>query len=442
MEDSNILIKNGIILNPKSDGSVEYKKSSILIENERINLIADEIEDSNASKIIDATGKIIMPGLINTHCHIPMTLFRSLADDLELDSWLNNHIWPMEANLNSEYTYNGALLGALEMIKSGTTTFSDMYFYMGDVARAIDKAGIRAVLSYGMIDFGDAEKRENEFKENISLIKDYNNTSEGRVTTMFGPHSIYTTSPELIERVRHEADKYHVGIHIHMNETQKEINDSIELHGKRPFEYLDDLGFLSSDVVAAHCVWLSDNEIKLIKENDVKVSHNPCSNAKLSSGIAPISKLLYNGICVSIGTDGASSNNNLDMFEEMKFASLLQKVSTLNPKALTAEETVSAATINGAKALGLDEDIGSIEVGKKADIILVDTNRPNFTPLGNSLCANIVYSANGDNVDTTICNGKILMENRRLTTLDEDSVLANARQSIDEMVQLKESSQE
>ncbi|MCI6929647.1 MAG: amidohydrolase family protein, partial [Methanobrevibacter boviskoreani] len=201
METNNILIKNGTILNPKSNGEVEYGKSSILIENDRINLIEDDIEDGNAEKVIDADGKIVMPGLINTHCHIPMTLFRSLADDLELDSWLNDHIWPMEANLNSEYTYNGALLGALEMIKSGTTTFSDMYFYMGDVARAIDKAGIRAVLSYGMIDFGDGEKRENEFRENIDLIKNYNNTSDGRITTMFGPHSIYTTSPELIKRV-------------------------------------------------------------------------------------------------------------------------------------------------------------------------------------------------------------------------------------------------
>ena len=442
METNNILIKNGTILNPKSNGEVDYGKSSILIENDRISLIEDDIEDGNAEKVIDADGKIMMPGLINTHCHIPMTLFRSLADDLELDSWLNDHIWPMEANLNSEYTYNGALLGALEMIKSGTTTFSDMYFYMGDVARAIDKAGIRAVLSYGMIDFGDGEKRENEFRENIDLIKNYNNTSDGRITTMFGPHSIYTTSPELIKRVRSEANKYNVGIHIHMNETQKEIKDSIELNGMRPFEYLDDLGFLSSDVVAAHCVWLSDNEISLIKENDVKVSHNPCSNAKLASGIAPVSKLLENDICVSIGTDGASSNNNLDMFEEMKFAALLQKVSTLDPEVLSAEQTVAAATINGARALGLDKDIGSIEEGKKADIILVDTNRPNFTPLGNSLCANIVYSANGDNVDTTICNGQILMENRKLNTLDELSILENAKQSINEMIELKENSEE
>ena len=201
METSNILIKNGTILNPKLNGEVEYSKSSVLIENNKISEISDNIEDSNAEKIIDAKDKIIMPGLINTHTHLPMTLFRSLADDLELDSWLNDYIWPMEANLNSDYSYAGAMLGAIEMIKSGTTTFTDMYFYMGDVARAVKESGIRGVLSYGMIDFGDAEKRENEFKSNIKLIKDFNNYADGRVTTMFGPHSVYTTSPELIERV-------------------------------------------------------------------------------------------------------------------------------------------------------------------------------------------------------------------------------------------------
>ncbi len=436
METTNILIKNSIILNPKSTGKVDEYKSSLLIENNKISLISDNIEDSNADYIIDGEGKILMPGLVNTHSHIPMTLFRSFADDLNLDTWLNEYIWPMESHLNSEYTYNGTMLGAIEMIKSGTTTFSDMYFYMGDVAKAIDKAGIRGVLSYGMIDFGDEEKRENEFKENISLIKNHHNTCDGRITTMFGPHSIYTTSPELLSRVRKEANKYNVGIHIHMNETQKEIDDCKQLRGIRPFEYLDDLGILSDDIVAAHCVWLSDAEIDLIKKYNIKVSHNPCSNAKLASGIAPISKLLDNNICVSIGTDGASSNNNLDMFEEMKFTALLQKANTLNPEVLSAERTLSLATVNGANALGLD-NIGSIEVGKLADIILIDTNKPNFTPLNSTLSSNIVYSANGFNVDSTIVNGEILMENRKLTNLDEKEIFKNAQETIEEMIKLK-----
>ena len=362
-----------------------------------------------------------------------MTLFRGLADDLSLDSWLNDHIWPMEANLNGEYCYIGALLGAVELIKSGTTTFSDMYFYMEDVARAVDEAGIRAVLSYGMIDFGDAERRENEIKENLALFENCNGMADGRIKVFFGPHSPYTASKDLLIKVRQLADEYNIGIHIHVSETQKEINDSLDEKGKRPFEFLDEIGFLGPDVVAAHSVWLSDEEIEIIKKNNVKISHNPCSNMKLASGIAPVSKLLENGICVSIGTDGASSNNNLDLIEEMKTASLLQKVDTLNPKVLTSDETLAIGTINGAEALGLDSEIGTIEVGKKADIILIDTNCANMVPDSSQPSSNIIYSANGSNVDTTICNGKILMENKKLTVLDEQEVYKKAREAIDKL---------
>ena len=375
----------------------------------------------------------MLPGLVNTHTHLSMTLFRGLADDLSLDSWLNDHIWPMEANLNGDYCYIGALLGAVELIKSGTTTFSDMYFYMEDVARAVEDAGIRAVLSYGMIDFGIEEKREAEIKENMALFNACNGMADGRIKVFFGPHSPYTASEELLVKVRELADENGIGIHIHVSETQKEINDSLDERGLRPFEYLEKIGFLGPDVVAAHCVWLSDNEIEIIKKHGVKVSHNPCSNMKLASGIAPVFKLIENGICVSIGTDGASSNNNLDLIEELKTASLLQKVSTLDPKVLDSEESIRMATIKGAEALGLDDEIGTIEVGKKADIILIDTAAANMTPDSSSLSSNVVYSANGSNVDTTICNGKILMENKKLTTLDEEEIYAKARQAIKEL---------
>ena len=430
MSDNTILIKNAFILSPNEN----FKgKKSLLIKNDLIAEISDEIDESNADKIIDATGKILLPGLINTHTHLSMTLFRGLADDLSLDSWLNDHIWPMEANLNGDYCYIGALLGAVELIKSGTTTFSDMYFYMEDVARAVDEAGIRAVLSYGMIDFGDAEKRENEIKENLTLFNSCNGMADGRIKVFFGPHSPYTASEELLIKVRELADEYNMGIHIHVSETQKEINDISEEKGLRPFEYLDKIGFLGPDVVAAHSVWLSDNEIEIIKKNNVKVSHNPCSNMKLASGIAPVSKLIENDICVSIGTDGASSNNNLDLIEELKTASLLQKVSTLDPKVLTSDEAIAMGTIKGAEALGLDDEIGSIEVGKKADIILIDTNSANMVPDSSSLSSNVIYSANGSNVDTTICNGKILMENKKLTVLDEQEIYDKARQAIKEL---------
>jgi 5-methylthioadenosine/S-adenosylhomocysteine deaminase len=428
--NNTILIKNALILNPNN---FENKKQSLLIKDDLIAEISDEIDDSNADKIIDAEGKILLPGLINTHTHLSMTLFRGLADDLSLDSWLNDHIWPMEANLNGDYCYIGALLGAVELIKSGTTTFSDMYFYMEDVARAVDDAGIRAVLSYGMIDFGDAERREAEIKENMALYDACNGMADGRIKVFFGPHSPYTASEELLVKVRELADEHNIGIHIHVSETQKEINDSLDERGIRPFEYLEKIGFLGPDVVAAHCVWLSDEEIEIIKKHGVKVSHNPCSNMKLASGVSPVSKLIENDICVSIGTDGASSNNNLDLIEELKTASLLQKVSTLDPKVLTSDEAIEMATIKGAEALGLGDEIGSIEVGKKADIILIDTNSANMVPDSSSLSSNVIYSANGSNVDTTICNGKILMENKKLTTLDEDEIYAKAKQAIKEL---------
>ena len=359
MNDNTILIKNAFILSPNTNFE---GKQSLLIKDDVISEIAPQIDESDVDKVIDATGKILLPGLINTHTHLSMTLFRGLADDLSLDSWLNDHIWPMEANLNGDYCYIGALLGAVELIKSGTTTFSDMYFYMEDVARAVDEAGIRAVLSYGMIDFGDEEKRKNEIRENLTLFENCNGMADGRIKVFFGPHSPYTASEELLIKVRELADKYGMGIHIHVSETQKEINDVSEEKGLRPFEYLDKIGLLGPDVVAAHSVWLSDEEIEIIRKNDVKVSHNPCSNMKLASGIAPISKLLENDICVSIGTDGASSNNNLDLIEELKTASLLQKVSTLDPKVLNSDEAIAMGTIKGAEALGLDSEIGSIEV--------------------------------------------------------------------------------
>lgn len=430
MENNTILIKNALILNPNN---FINKPQDILIENDLISEISDEITDENVDKIIDAKEKILLPGLVNTHTHLSMTLFRGLADDLSLDEWLNDNIWPVEANLNGYYCYIGALLGAIELIKSGTTTFSDMYFYMEDVAKAVEESGIRAVLSYGMIDFGDEEKRKAEIEENLQLYRNCHNTADGRIKVFFGPHSPYTASEELLKEVRKLADENNIGIHIHVSETQKEIDDVSAEKGLRPFEYLDSIGFLGPDVVCAHSVWLSDNEIEIIKEKDVKISHNPCSNMKLASGIAPVSKLLENDICVAIGTDGASSNNNLDLIEELKTASLLQKVATLDPKVLTSDESLAMGTINGARALGLEDEIGTVEVGKKADLILIDTNSANMVPDSSNLSSNIIYSANGSNVDTTICNGQILMENRKLTTLDEQDIYKKAREALDEL---------
>ncbi|HEX7467548.1 MAG TPA: amidohydrolase family protein [Methanobacterium sp.] len=427
MESKNILIKDAIII------SNEIKKGSLLIQNDKIAEISDKISINDADEVVNADGKILIPGLVNTHTHLSMTLMRGLADDIPLDTWLNNHIWPVEAELNGEYCYAGALLACAEMIKSGTTCFNDMYFFMDHVARAADESGLRGILSHGMIDFGDENKRKQEFKETRRIINKCHNTGEGRIKVAFGPHSPYTCSQKLLEQVKTESVKYGLGIHIHVSETQKEVSDILEIHGRRPFEYLDEIGFLGDEVTAAHAVWLSNSEIDIIKQRDVKISHNPSSNMKLSSGVSPVSELLLRGVSVSLGTDGPASNNNMDMLEEMKIAALLQKVTTMDPTALAADEVFKMATITGAESLGLENVIGSIEVGKKADLALVDMRTPQLTPFRNPI-SHLVYAANGGNIDTVICNGEILMKNRELLTLDEAMVLEIAQNASEELL--------
>lgn len=432
METKSILIENAVIVADK------IKKGSLLIENDRIAEINPKIDPKNAEEVIDAEGKVLIPGLVNTHTHLSMSLMRGLADDLPLDTWLNDHIWPVEANLQGEHCYAGALLACAEMIKSGTTCFNDMYFFMDSVAKAADKAGIRGMLSHGMIDFEDEDKRKAEFKETERIIEKCHNTADGRIKVAYGPHSPYTCSEELLREVRRQADKKGLRIHIHVSETKKEVEDVSKASGKKPFEYLDEVGLLGPDVLAAHAVWLSKNEMDLIKERGVKLSHNPSSNMKLASGISPVSQLLKKGVCVSLGTDGAASNNSLDLFEEMKTASLLQKVQTLDPTVLNAGEVFKMATIQGASALGLENEIGTIEVGKKADLALVNMKKPSLTPFRNPV-SHLVYSARGADVDTVICNGKLLMKDRKLQTIDEARVIAMAEEASQDLLsKLKE----
>ena len=269
MESQSILIKDAIIIGKN------IEKGSLLIENDKITQINHQINLNDADQVINGEGKVLIPGLVNTHTHLSMTLMRGLADDLPLETWLNQYIWPVEANLNGKHCYAGALLAGVEMIKSGTTTCNDMYFFMDQVARAVDEAGIRGVLSHGMIDMEDPGKRNAEFKESLRLIKKCHNTAEGRIQVAFGPHAPYTCSRELLEGVRREADKYGVMIHIHVGETRQEVDQILENHGSRPFEYLEKIGFLGGDVLAAHAVWLSESEMDLIKKRDVKLSITP-----------------------------------------------------------------------------------------------------------------------------------------------------------------------
>lgn len=427
METKSILINDVTILGD------EIKKGSVIIENDKIVEITEKTGSHDADEVINGEKKVLMPGLVNTHTHLSMTLMRGLADDLPLDTWLNDHIWPVESNLNGEYCYAGALLACIEMIKSGTTTFNDMYFFMDHVAEAVDKSGLRGMLCHGMIDFGDEEKRKAEFKETMRIIEKCHDTADGRIKVAFGPHAPHTCSTELLKGVREKADKLGLKVHIHVSETEFEVEQVKGSYGARPFEYLNEIGFLADDVIAAHAVWLSDKEIEIIKENDVKLSHNPASNMKLASGISPVSKLIDKGINVSLGTDSAASNNNLDMFEEMKLAALLQKVNTGDPTVLPAEKVLEMVTINAAAALGLENEIGSIEAGKKADLVLLDMKTPHLTPFRHPV-SHIVYAANGGDVNTVICNGEILMRNKELEVLDEASVIKFAENAAEEIL--------
>jgi len=426
-----ILIRGGIVI--PCDGTKRVLKGAdVLVEGNKIVKIG-EIKDK-ADIVINARGKAVLPGLVNAHTHLSMSLLRGIADDMALKPWLEDEIWPTEAHLTPKHVYVGALLGCLEMIKSGTTCFADQYFFMEEVAKAVGESGLRASLSYGIIEKGDPERRKSEIKKGTELIKNYHNTANGRITTMYGPHAPYTCSKECLEEIKDLAKKYNVGIHIHLSETIKgDVEVVKERYGKRPFIYLQHIGFLGPEVLAAHCVHLNEREIQLVRENDVKIAHNPVSNMKLASGIAPVAEYLEKGIVVAIGTDGCASNNNLDMFEEMKVCCLVHKIREANPEVVNANEALEMATINGAKALGLGKHVGSIECGKKADLVIVDMKKPHLVPLHN-VVSNLVYSTNGADVDTVLVDGKIVMQERKVTTLDEEKILEEAQKAADDLI--------
>ena len=293
------------------------------------------------------------------------------------------------------------------------------------------------MLSYGIVELGDPKRMESELRTGENLVKNWHGKAEGRILTMFGPHAPYTCSPECLMKVKELAKKYDVGIHTHLSETRDDVKRTTKKYGKRPVKHLDSIGFLGPEVLAAHCVWLTEKEIKLLRERGVKPVHNPVSNMKLGSGVAPVPEMLAAGIPVALGTDGAASNNSLDMFKEMKFAALLNKVHRLDPVAVPAMSALEMATVNGAIALGRGNELGSIEVGKKADLVLVDLEKPHLTPLHNVI-SHLVYSAVGSDVETTIVDGRILMLERRVLILDEDKVLRLAQKSADDLLARKE----
>ncbi len=400
------------------------KNHSISIEEKRIVEINEKIK-GEAETTIDAKGNLVMPGLINAHTHLAMTLFRGTADDVPLMQWLQEEIWPIENNLNRENVRAGSQLGILEMIKSGTTCFNDMYWQLDETAKCVEKSGIRAVLSTPLLDAMGPEQGQKLLKESEEAIKKYR--THERIVPFLGPHAPYTCSEELLLKTKDLSDRYGTQMHIHVSETKEEVENSKKDKGARPFEYLDRIGFLSEDVIAAHSVWVSKAEMDILKNKNAKVCHNPISNMKLGSGVAPVPQFLDKGITVSLGTDGAASNNNLDMFEDMKTCALLHKVHNSNASLVPALNALEFATINGAKALGLDDKIGSLEVGKRADIIMLDVQGSNMVPMTNPV-SHLVYSAQGGNVETVIVDGEIIMEKRRMKTLDEKHVIEFARE--------------
>jgi len=380
-----------------------------------------------ASEVIDANGNIAMPGLINCHTHVAMTLFRGIAEDKELSVWLKETIWPLESKLKPSDIYYGALLGCIEMVKSGTTCFLDMYFHEDMVAKAATEVGMRCVLSPGIIDAGRKMLGRVLLKGAIKIIEKLHGLDE-RIYVMLGPHAVYSCSPSLLELIREKTIEYNVGVHIHLAETEAETLNVKRAYGKSEVELLSDLGLLKPNLVAAHCIHLSDQDIALMAKNNVKVAYNPVSNMKLSSGVPRVKDFLDTGLIVGLGTDGPASNNSLDMFDTMKFAALLQKAWYRDPRVLPAKKVVEMATIDGARVLGLEKMVGSIEVGKRADIILIDVNKPHLAPL-HDVYAALVYSARGGDVDTVIIDGKIVVKGGKLETVNEGEVIKKASEA-------------
>jgi 5-methylthioadenosine/S-adenosylhomocysteine deaminase len=383
-----------------------------------------------AEFIIDGDGAVALPGLVNTHTHAAMTLLRGYADDMILQEWLSQKIWPLEAHLTPADVFQGTRLACLEMIRSGTTAFNDMYFYMADAARAVDESGIRAVLSYGFIDLFNAEKRENECRATENFTAHIRALNNPRIKPAVGPHAIYTVSPEGLKWCAEFARDQKIGIHIHLSETEGEVKDCLTRYGMRPAALLDECALLTPGTIAAHCCWLDAAECSLLKKRGASVSHNPASNMKLATGRAmPYPVLSESGVNVCLGTDGCASNNNLDMFEEVKTAALLQKFFWNNPTILPAHDALLLATENGGKALGFGT--GKLSIGAPADIILVSTHSVCNTPLHN-IASNLVYSCNGGAVDTTICDGKVLMLEREIP--GEAAIRENATFAAQELV--------
>ncbi len=404
------------------DGAIAIQNGRIVATGTRV-----EIETRYTGReTIDARGRAVIPGLINAHTHIPMTLFRGLADDLDLQEWLTKYIFPAEAkNVTEDFVRAGTRLGLAEMIRGGTTTYCDMYYFEDAIADETAKAGMRGLLGETVIDFPVPDNKTNA--EAMAYTERFLNKWRGHalITPAIAPHAPYTVSEEHLRAVRALSDRTNAPIVIHVAETRKEVADVTKDHNAPPVAYLARINFLNDRVVAAHVIYASADEIAVLQKLGVGVVHNPQSNMKLASGIAPVPQMLAAGVRLGLGTDGAASNNDLDMWEEMDTVAKLHKIATLNPKVVSAREAFEMATLGGARALHMERDIGSIEAGKRADIAIVDLNALHQTP-GYNIYSELVYATKATDVRTVIIDGRLVMRERKLLTLDEEDVKQRA----------------
>ncbi len=422
----NILIRGANVLLFENEEAV-IKEADIAIEDGIIKSVGSVDEQFIAEKTIEANGMIAMPGLINTHTHIPMSLLRNYADDMAFWEWLQEKVWPIEAKMNEEDIYWGSMLSISELIMSGTTCFNDMYRFAGTVAKAMADTGIRGAVSNTLFDM--TRNEDNGFEKAIEIHKQWHGASNGRISTFISPHAPYTCSDDYLKGAAETAKRLGVPLHTHISESAREVEESVRDFGKSPVKRLYDIGVFDTHTMAAHCVHLSNEDMDMMSEKGVSVLNNPTSNLKLGNGFAPVPKLMEKGVNVSLGTDGACSNNNQDMFEEINLAAIVNKGVTGDPLAVPSKTAVKMATLNGAKAMGIVSSIGSIEEGKKADLILIDTEKPHFYPKYN-LISSLSYCAKASDVDTVIVDGNILMEKRMLTTIDIEMVKRKVNESV------------
>lgn len=427
------MIKNGTF-------AVLHEEKSILrgymvVENDRITYLGEEEPQVEGDiEILDGTHLFFMPGLINTHGHTAMSLLRGYGDDLALQVWLQEKMWPMEAKFTANDVYWGSSLSLVEMLKGGTTTFLDMYDHMDQVAAVTEQSGMRGVLTRGVIGLCSPEVQKHKLDEATAFAKDWHGKADGRITTMISPHAPYTCPPDYIEKFVQVAHDLDLPLHTHMSETAAEVRQNVQDYGLRPVAHLQKLGVFSRPTLVAHGVHLTDEEIEILAAHKVAVSHNPGSNLKLASGVARVPELLKAGVTVSLGTDGPASNNNLDMFEEMRLAALIHKGVTGDPTAVPASEALRMGTIYGAKSLFLDE-IGTLAPGMKADFIALNTDQAHFLP-HTDFISHAVYSASAKDVEHVWVDGKQIVKNGNCLTLDEEKIRREAQSAFERLLTL------